>query len=115
MNQDETQLQLLSLSYSRYVSRSHTIFESFWNIFFGIMIGTLGLVIALIEIDVLDFNRLNFFLIIIILASINTIVGVVAYYNWNDSTIQRNRITEKIKALETTQPNQPQPPINSTI
>ena len=112
MNPDEIRLTLLSLSYERYVSRAHTIFESYWNIFFGILVGTLGLVIALIEIEVLEFNRPIFILIIIVLALVNTIVGIIAYYTWNESKLQRNMITEKIKALATTQSNQSQPPIS---
>ena len=76
MNQDEVELAVLTLSYERYVSRSHTIFATFFDILFGLVVGTLGIVLALIEVNVIEFNRLIFFVTIILLLWIMTIIGI---------------------------------------
>ena len=59
MNKDEIEMQLLSLSYERYVSRAHTIFSAFCDIFFGIIVGGLGTVLAFIQAKVFEFQRLK--------------------------------------------------------
>ena len=113
MNPEEIQLTLLSLSYERYVSRAHTIFSTFWDIFFGIMVGFLGLILSFLQIKIIEFQKYTISIIIIILLSTNGLVGLVAFYPWFESRVQRKEIVEKIKELQTTQPNQPQPPIIS--
>lgn len=101
MNPQEVELHLLSLKYERQISRAHTIFSSFWDIFFGIIVGTLGIFLALIEINAFEFNRLSFILTITILGFIIQTIGVIAYYNWNESKVERKKIEEKISALAT--------------
>lgn len=102
MKQEDIDLQLLSLEYERYVSRAHTIFESFWNIAFSIIVGGLGIVLGLYQINVLKFNKYIFIIIIIINLFLISIVGFVAHYFWFDSRIKRQNIVEKINQLRTT-------------
>ena len=97
MNPQEVELELQSLKYQREISRSHTIFSSFWSIFFGVIVGTLGLFLGLIQVKAFEFNRLSFILTIIILSFVIQVIGVIAYYHWNESKIERNNIEERIK------------------
>jgi len=99
MKKEEVELQILTLSYSRHVSRAHTIFSSFWDIFFGILVGFLGLVLGLYEIDALNFNLLTFLILIILLLVIIGLVAFIAIYSWFRSQIERKNIVRKMKAL----------------
>ena len=103
----QIELTLLTLAYERQVSRSHTIFACFWDIFFGIIVGSISIVLGLIEVGVMEFHRLNFIIIIIIVLSITGIVGIVASYKWYESKMERNKIEKSIKNILTTQLNQP--------
>jgi len=101
MKTDEVELALLSVSYSRYVSRAHTIFSSFWDIFFGIIVGGTGLVLASMEVGLFELQRLSFFLILIVIMSIMGFVGFVAFYQWYESKMERKTIRNKIRKLIT--------------
>lgn len=101
MKQQDIELQILSLEYGRYVSRAHTIFESFWDIAFSIIVGGLGIVLGLYQINVLKFNKYIFIIIITIHLFLISIIGFIAHYFWFDSRIRRQNIIEKIKQLIT--------------
>lgn len=101
MDPKEAELTLLSLQYERQISRAHTIFSSFWDIFFGVMVGFLGLVLSLKQIEFLEFNRLTFIIILIVLGCIVGLVGIVAFYFWYESKVEREILDIKIRALPT--------------
>lgn len=38
-DKDQIKLTVLTLRYERCVSKAHTIFSSFWDVFFGVIVG----------------------------------------------------------------------------
>ena len=101
MNKQQIQLELLSLGYNRQVSRAHTIFSSFWDIFFGISVGFLGLVLATEEVGLLEFNTPIFILLIVLIFIIVGLVGIIAFIFWFISRAERKVIVKQIKLLAT--------------
>lgn len=105
MKEKEIRLQLLSLQYERNTSKAHTIFSSFWDIFFGIIVGGLSLSLGFIETKVFEFHRLSFILIVISLLFIIGITGMIAFYFWYESRLQREKIEKEILSLIASQSN----------
>ena len=101
MNKQQIQLELLSLGYNRQVSKAHTIFSSFWDIFFGISVGFLGLVLATKEVGLLELNVPIFILLIVLIFIIVGLVGIIAFIFWFISRAERKVIVNQIKLLAT--------------
>lgn len=106
MKKEEVRLQLLSLQYERNISKAHTIFSSFWDLFFGLIIGGLSLSLGFIETKVFEFHRLSFLVIVVCLLFVIGVVGMIAFYFWNESRLQRNKIEKEILSLIASEPNQ---------
>jgi len=100
MCKNDIKLQILILQYEREVSKSHTIFSSFWDFFFGTAIGLLGLVIGLKQAQLIDFDKLDFIIITIITFFIIGMVSSVAFYFWWETRVKRTEIENKIKKLD---------------
>ena len=99
MRKSDKDLELLSLSYSRYVSRAHTTFSSWVDAIIGITIGYIGIVLSYLQIYQVSldkFKLLSIFLISIIMAGIITFIAVFIMYH---SRIERKDIVRKIKSL----------------
>lgn len=99
MRKSDKDLELLSLSYSRYVSRAHTTFSSWVEAIIGITIGYIGVTLSYLQIyqNPLDkFKVLSSILISIIIAIIITFVAIFIIYH---SRIERKDIVRKIKSL----------------
>ena len=92
-------LALLSLSYERQVSRAHTIFSAFWEIFNLLTIGSIGVILSLKQTGIFDFNRFTFIISSIIVLFTAAIFGIIAYYYIFQSQMDRKIIVEKIKGL----------------
>lgn len=95
----EIEKELLLQGYSRYVSRAHTVFSTYFNIILGIIFGTSGIVISLVEIGVIPWNKyyfLNTTLIDIFLILIVTFISLYAIY---DSRKKRSEIVIALKCL----------------
>ena len=101
MNKQQIQLELLSLGYNRQVSRAHTIFSSFWDIFFGISVGFLGLVLAMKEVELLELNIPIFILLISLVFIVIGLVAIIAFIFWFISRAERKVIIYQIKLLAT--------------
>lgn len=101
MNRRETDitLTLLTLHYERQTSRSHTIFSAFWDLFFGVVVGSLGTIIGLIEIEVIEFHVLTFLVIVITVLMLIGVIGIIAFYQWFESRLERNKIEQQIITL----------------
>ncbi|MBI2147224.1 hypothetical protein HYU19_01975 [Candidatus Woesearchaeota archaeon] len=98
-DQKEVKLVQLTLDYERQISKAHTIFSSFWDIFFGVIIGGLGVALGLYQISVLQFNKYSFIIVNVILIFIISLAGFVAYYFWFESREHRKKISESIMKL----------------
>lgn len=99
MDKKDAQLNLLFLEYQRYVSRAHTIFSSFFEISLGILFGVFTVVLGLVEIDFIPWNKFYFLLMLLSTCTLIAIVLMIATFRWYDSRIQRKKITLKIKIL----------------
>lgn len=60
MDKIDVRLSLLFLEYQRYVSRAHTIFTSFFEISLGILFGVFTIILALVEIEFMPWNKYYF-------------------------------------------------------
>lgn len=99
MDKQQIALEILSLGYSRQVSRAHTIFSSFWDIFFGISIGFLGLIIGMKEVGFAEYNTPVFIILAILVLMIVGLVGVIAFIFWFISRSEREVIKSKLLLL----------------
>ena len=99
MNKQQIELELLSLSYSRQVSKAHTIFTSFWDIFFGISVGFLGLILGMKQVNILDLTPPIFLILVAFVFAIIGLIGIVATIFWFLSRAERKIIVSKIKLL----------------
>lgn len=91
--------ELLLQGYSRYVSRAHTIFSTFFDILPGIIFGTLGIVISLVEIEVIPWNKYYFLSVIFIDSALIMIVLFIAMYGIYDTRQKRSEIVYCLKNL----------------
>ena len=99
MNKSDVELNILFLEYSRYVSRAHTIFSSFFEIALAVIFGTLGVAVALVEIEYIPWNKFYFLLTIFSAIIVIFFIGFIALYKWYDSRFQREKIINKIKII----------------
>ena len=60
MDKIDIRLNLLFLEYQRYVSRAHIIFTSFFEISLGILFGVFTIILALVEIKFMPWNKYYF-------------------------------------------------------
>lgn len=97
MDKKDVQLNLFFLEYQRYVSRAHTIFSSFFEISLGILFGVFTVVLGLVEIKFMPWNKFYFLAMILSTCTLLAIVLIIATFTWYDSRIQRKKITRKIK------------------
>ena len=101
MNKQQIELELLSLGYNRQVSKAHTVFSSFWDIFFGISIGFLGLVLGMKQVGLLELNTPIFIVLSVLIFVVIGLVGIIAFVFWFISRAERKVIVSKIKLLAT--------------
>ena len=98
---NDIELELNYLAYSRYVSRSHTIFSTCFEIILGILLGATGLILSLVEIDYIkDFNKFYFLSTLISVIFLSLIVGATAFFFLYDSRIKRAGIVKQIKEVQ---------------
>lgn len=102
MKEDELQLNLLSLSYSRYFSRAHAIFECWVELLIGGLIGFFGLILSYIQVFDVKPDPFKLKLSIIFLIYFAVLISSIALYFMYDSRIERKNIVDKIKKLKTT-------------
>ncbi|HLC31507.1 MAG TPA: hypothetical protein VJB08_05970 [Candidatus Nanoarchaeia archaeon] len=108
MKKETTPLQILILQYEREISKAHTIFSSFWEIFNGIVIGTIGIWLSLIQVGAFNFNKLYFILTLAIVLTLIAFIAIGAWYQRDKSRIRRERLEQEIRTLlQRTHPNQP--------
>ena len=99
MNRQEVELNIFFLQYQRYVSRAHTIFSSFFEIFMAVLFGVFGLVFGLVQIQFIPWNTFYFILTSLLVALILIAVSFAALHYWYDTRIQRENIINKIKYI----------------
>ena len=98
---DDVDLELNYLAYSRYVSRSHTIFSTCFEIILGIVLGATGLILSLVEIDYIkDFNKFYFLSTLVSVIFLSLIIGAIAFFFLYDSRIKRARVVKQIKEIQ---------------
>ncbi len=98
---NDIEKELLLQGYSRYVSRAHTIFSTLFNILLSIIFGTLGVVVSLIEIEIIPWNKFYFLNVVFIDLSLITIALFIAAYQIYDSRQKRSEIVTCLKNLGT--------------
>ena len=101
MNKQQIELELLSLSYSRQVSRAHTIFTSFWDISFGISVGFLGIILGMKQVNLLELTTPIFIILVVFVFAIIGLIGIIATIFWFLSRAERKIIFSKIGLLAT--------------
>ena len=99
MNKDDVRLNLLFLDYQRQVSRAHTIFSTFFDIALGILFGMFGVVIGLVEIGFIPWNKFYFLLTLFIAFLLIGLIAFFALIKWYSSRIERERIVNKIRII----------------
>lgn len=98
---EKIELELQYLSYSRYVSRAHTIFSSGIDSILATIFGTVGIVISLVEIGYIkEFNTFYFIRTLKYSGFIILCISVIAFYKWYNSRIIRGKIINKIKQIQ---------------
>jgi len=97
--QREVETELLLQSYSKFVSRSHTIFSTLFNVISSILFGTLGIIISLIDIKLIPWNKYYFFLALIIDLIIIGLVILISIYKIYECRKIRTKIVCTIKEL----------------
>jgi len=93
---------LLSLSYSRYISRAHTTFSSLVELIIGVTIGFFGVVFAYSEVFDLKPDPYKIIALLEFSLIIAGIIFVIAFVVMFHSRLQRKEIVRKIKNLRTT-------------
>ena len=68
---------LLLQGYARYVSRAHTIFSTFFDIVLAVIFGTLGIVVSLVELKIIQWNKYYFSIFVLVDISIVAIISSV--------------------------------------
>ncbi len=101
MNNNDIQLNLLSLSYSRYFSRAHTIFECWVELLVGGLIGFFGVVLSYIQIIGITIDPFKIKILIIFLIYFAILITTIALFFLYDSRIERTDVVRKIKELNT--------------
>ncbi len=86
-------------AYSRYVSRAHTIFETYFSVISMIIFSNIGLILSLIETKIMPFNKFYFIILVVIDIIISIIVTIIAFTYWYDSRRKRAFIVREIKSL----------------
>src|SRR3989344_3555622 len=99
MEKIDVRLNLLFLEYQRYVSRAHTIFTSFFEISLGILFGVFTIILALVEIDFMPWNKYYFIWTLFITSFILGIILIIASFTWYNTRFHREKITFQIKLL----------------
>ena len=99
MDKIDVKLNLLFLEYQRYISRAHTIFTSFFEISMGILFGVFTIVLALVEIEFIPWNKFYFILTLFITCFILGIILIIAAFSLYNTRSHRARITLEIKLL----------------
>ena len=100
-NKEKIELELHYLSYSRYVSRGHTIFSICAEVLLAIIFGTIGVVLSLVEIRYIpEFNTFHFLRTLEYSGIIIMIIFTVAWHKWYQSRIIRSKIIKRIKELQ---------------
>ena len=101
MDEQEVKLSLLSLSYSRYVSRAHTIFDVWVAVIIAVVIGFFGSIIGYIQYYNIKPDDFKTKAIIIGLVYFSIFISIIALYFLYDSRLERKIIVDKIKKLKT--------------
>jgi len=97
----EIEKELLLQGYSRYVSRAHTVFSTYFDIILAIIFGTLGIIIGLVEIGVLLWNKFYFLNVVFVDIFLILIVTFISAYTIYDSRKNRSEIVISLKCLGT--------------
>lgn len=98
----EKELTILSLSYERQVSRAHTLFSTFWDIFNWTTIGAIGVALGLHQIQLIELHRLNILIFVITVLSISGATALFFFYIIFQSRVERNAVVKKIRNLTLT-------------
>lgn len=98
---DRTKTELLSLTYSKYVSRCHTLLSLFFEGITAIIFGTIGIILSLVEIDyIVDFNEYYFLQTIRFVFFVSLIYGGTIFSMWLYAKQRINKIIERIENLD---------------
>ena len=100
MQKSDKELELLSLSYSRYVSRAHTTFSSCVEAVVGITIGYIGLILSYLQLYRVPIDKFKLLSSILISIIIGIVICFIAFFVMYDSRVERKDIVRKIKALK---------------
>ncbi|MBI2142604.1 hypothetical protein HYU15_03925 [Candidatus Woesearchaeota archaeon] len=95
-----TERELLLQGYSRYVSMAHTIFETYFQVIFAIFTATIGIVLSLVEIKVIPWNKYHFISAVLLDIALIILVTFIAVYMWYYSRQKRAAIVRLIKNLD---------------
>src|SRR3989344_3848913 len=99
MDKKEVELGLLSLEYQRQVSRAHTIFSTFFNMLLAVIFGVFGVMIGLVEIRAIAFNKLYFLLALFITLLLNGLIMMFVLYKMYGSRLERKSIEYRIMSI----------------
>jgi len=98
---EDIELELNYLAYSRYVSRSHTIFATCFDIMLSMLLGITGFILSLVEIGYIkNFNKFYFLSTLILVIFLSLLVGIIAFYFLYDSRLKRIEIVKQIKEIQ---------------
>lgn len=105
MDDKDIELNILSLRYSRYISKAHTIFSTCIGIIMGGIVGLFGIVFAYSEVFEIKPDLFKLFYLGLHALGISVVITIVSFIIIHSSRIERQNIIEEIRKLKTTQPN----------
>ena len=99
MKKSDKELELLSLSYSRYVSRAHTSFSACVEAVVGISIGYIGLILSYLQLYKIPIDKFKLFSSVLVSIIVAIVICGVAFFVMYHSRVERKDIVRKIKSL----------------
>jgi len=95
----ETEIQLLMQAYSRYVSRAHTAFETFFEVLFALFSITLGVVLSFIDIGIMPWNLKVFLIVLAVDGVFSAFALFIVFAVIYDSRKKRALIVKEAKNM----------------
>ncbi len=102
MNKHETDLAILSLLYSNYTSRAHTIFSCLLELTIAVSLGFFGMVFSYYQLFQIKPDKYKILLFLIISLFLIGLSIVIACYLISESRIKRKKIIQEINKLNLT-------------
>jgi len=98
---DRTETELLCLTYSKYVSRCHTLLSLFFEGITAIIFGTIGIILSLVEVEyIVDFNEYYFLQTIRFVLFVGLVYGGTIFSMWLYAKQRINKIIKRIENLD---------------